>query len=333
MSRLNILLWRYLQNSSTLEEEKELFELLSQSNNPEANHLLQEFWASSSHSLSEEKSEEILNLILVKNNDRTPVHAKKWLWLRAAAIIGFTIVVTGALFLLADNQNMISDPVASVSRSGFIRLPDGSKVILKGQSKLEFPESFADVETREVYLTGEAFFDIQHDAKPFIVHTGKINTTVLGTAFTVKAYHEQDEITVTVTRGKVSVSNEVKVLGILTPNDQITFNKVNEQVELQTVKSRELTAWIEKDIFFNDISMEEAAEELSERFHVAIDFENENLKACRFTATFIRGEDIQQIMDVICEFNQAGYTVSETGAITVSGNGCHSKINPNTKPN
>ena len=324
MTRLNYLFQRYLRNACTSEEETELFEMLNQHDNPEANRLLNELWNSPSHKLPKQASEAILNSIVHKRDNGIAIQTRRFTWLKAAAITAFISIAGAALYLLTNDQKTTrTDRVALVSQQPkYLRLSDGSKVILNHESKLEFADSFNDKEVREVYLTGEAFFDIAHDTKPFIVHTGKISTTVLGTAFNVKAYPDQDNITVTVTRGKVRVSNEIKVLGILSPDDQITFNKHDEHAEVQAVKSKDIVSWTEKDIYFDNVSMLEAAEELSGRFNVNITFENENIKACRFTATFVRGEDLKQILDVICEFNQAKYVFTETGNIEVSGNGC-----------
>ena len=323
-SRLSILFRRYQQNACTSDEEKELFELLNQTDNPEAAKMLRELWNLPSQNLSEDKSEEILNSILEKDNNVVSIQPKKFVWLKAAAVAAIMVMAGIGAYQLTDQLTIPNtEKTALVNQEPkFIRLPDGSKVILNNKSKLEFPESFGDKDVREVYLTGEAYFDIQHDAKPFIVHTGKIKTTVLGTAFNVKAYPDQNDITVTVTRGKVRVSNQIKVLGILSPDDQITFNKNDEHVKLQAVKSKEAVAWTEKDIFFDNVSMVEAADELSQRFDVNISFVNANIKACRFTATFVRGEDLRQILDVICEFNKAKYQVTEAGDIEVSGDGC-----------
>ena len=85
-----------------------------------------------------------------------------------------------------------------------LHLPDGSTVIISAGSKLNYSSSFGDIRKREVYLEGQAYFDISHNAsKPFIVHTGKIETTVLGTAFDIKAWPANADVIVTVIRGKV----------------------------------------------------------------------------------------------------------------------------------
>jgi transmembrane sensor len=325
MTRLQILFERYLTDSCKPEEKAELFELLNQPDNIEAKRLLNEIWNEPAVKLSPGKSQHILDSIMRPEAKVIPIERKKFQWLKAAAVTAFLALAGGAAYQIVDSGDTTSEEKVAVvgQQPKFIKLPDGSKVVLNKESKLEYPDSFDGKSAREVYLTGEAFFDISHDAsKSFIVHTGKISTTVLGTAFNVKAYPEQNDITVTVTRGKVKVSDEAKVLGILSPDDQITFNRYDQKSKTLSVKTEEVTAWTEKDIFLDNVSMVEAAEELSQRFDVSIGFENENLNACRFTATFTRGEDLHQILNVICEFNQAKYTVTETGDIEVSGDGC-----------
>jgi transmembrane sensor len=323
MTRLEILSKRYLTDSCTAEEETELLELLNKTDNPEVRKLLNELWDSPSEKLHSEKSTQIVSSILP---EKVIAERRSFPWLKAAAITAILAITGAGLYqFMKSTEVTLPYRVAEVIQSSrFIKLPDGSKIILNSDSKLEFPTSFDDKNTREVVLTGEAYFDIAHDAtKPFIVRTGQLSTTVLGTAFNIKAYPDQSDITVSVTRGKVSVSNEAQVLGILSPDDQITFNKNDQQSKVVSVNSDEVHAWTAKDISFDNVTMAEAAEELSERFDVRIKFNNPNIMNCRFTATFIRGEDLPQILHVICEFNEAQYSTIEAGVVEVSGNGCY----------
>src|SRR5207248_3097180 len=96
-----------------------------------------------------------------------------------------------------------------------IVLPDSSTVVLHAGSRLLFPEAFS-VNTREVTLVGEAYFDIVHrEAQPFIIHTGQLKTTVLGTAFNIRAYDSSQEVMVSVTKGRVRVESGNQVLAEL----------------------------------------------------------------------------------------------------------------------
>jgi transmembrane sensor len=325
-ARLDFLFQRYINGSCTDNEASELIQFISENDSPETRRVLNNLWNHSTDKLPPEKADRILEDILKTSGAaRAGQKQKHLVWLKAAAIIVFTALSGGMFyeFLFPEKRRLSADEIAETSQHQFIRLPDGSAVILNAGSKLEYADTFSDKESREVYLAGEAFFDIRHDvSKPFVVRTEKISTTVLGTAFNVRAYPGQDNITVTVTRGKVSVSDEHQVLGIITPDQQITFHKASRKAARQVVKSREVTAWAEKDIFFDDVSMSDAAHQLEERFGVNISFENEKAGNCRFTATFIRGEDLYQILDVICAFNQARYTTDALGNISISGKGC-----------
>ena len=202
-----------------------------------------------------------------------------------------------------------------------VTLPDGSTVILNNNSSVSYPSVF-DAEKREIFLSGEGYFDIKHDAtKTFTVNTGKLRTTVLGTAFNIRAYDNDKDITVTVTRGKVSVLGDQAMLSIVTPNQQIVFNKGYKKYNVAKVVAKNSIQWQESDLFFDDISMEQAVQLLSTRFNTPIVFDNNKVAKCRFTATFLKGETLDEILKVICSYNNAQYE-SAAGGITIKGNGC-----------
>lgn len=208
-----------------------------------------------------------------------------------------------------------------VNQKRQIILADGSRIWINSASQLKYPGSFAG-DTREVYLSGEAYFDIKHDAsRPFIIHTGKVITTVLGTAFNIKDDHTQHTIVVTVTRGKVSVADGQVQLGTITPNQQISYNTINKQHARKNVNAGDAIAW-QGDIHFNDITFADAAAQLQQRFNVKIGFSNEKVKNCRFTGTALKGEKLEKILNVLCAFNKATYQTNEDGSILINGVGC-----------
>src|SRR5690606_4549797 len=115
-------------------------------------------------------------------------------WTRIAATVAlFTAAGVGIYQMSAWQTDEAAKALAeNAAVHQFIKLPDGSTVLLNTGSTLDFPEAF-DAQTREVRLSGEAFFNIREDqARPFVVHTGALKTTVLGTSFNVKAYEGED---------------------------------------------------------------------------------------------------------------------------------------------
>jgi ferric-dicitrate binding protein FerR (iron transport regulator) len=112
--------------------------------------------------------------------------------------------------------------VAKAGEHKYIKLGDGSLIWLSPASELKYPEDFSGQHAREVSLSGEAFFEIAKDPDhPFIIHTGEINTQVLGTSFNIQAYAGSGKVLVTVVTGKVQVRplpgqlNGGKVLDLL----------------------------------------------------------------------------------------------------------------------
>lgn len=232
----------------------------------------------------------------------------KW----AAASVAFILLIAGMVYFYhnpaqsAEENKMVIQKV----ENRIIFLPDGSKVILSAGSKLNYPSSFDDLSTREVYLNGQAYFDIKHNnSKPFIVHAGKLETIVLGTAFNIKAIEGEKDITVTVTRGKVKVVDleKQKVLGVLTHDQQISYCRVKTKSILRTVDSEKVLDWKNQDLLCDNLTLAEAAELLGERYHVTINIDNEFTRSQRFTATFPRKENFEQILKSICVFNGLEY--------------------------
>jgi len=113
--------------------------------------------------------------------------------LAAAAVVAM-VFISSFYFLLKKSAAKQQISIAAKTKpehkqNRVIFLADGSSVILSGESKLKYPSTFEGLKTREVYLEGQAFFDIKHiSSKPFIVHTGNLETKVLGTAFNIKAF-------------------------------------------------------------------------------------------------------------------------------------------------
>ena len=215
-------------------------------------------------------------------------------------------------------------PVHTESSVSYIRnltLPDGSTVVLHSGSKLEFPASF-DGASREVILSGEAYFDINHNPdKPFIIHTGKVKTTVLGTAFNIKADGKQ--VVVSVTRGKVRVENGSEVLAVLAPNEQVKFNLPEQKTIQQKVNATDIvTDWTKEDMVFNGISIGEIAGILSKRYGVNVLPGNESLKNCKIRASFSGTEKLEQVSSVICGIKNGKYEQREDGTIVLNGEGC-----------
>lgn len=330
-ARLTYLFHRYINQTCTEAERIEFLELINEPDyEVQVKDLMKGLWntADENERMSFARTEKILADILGDEEEMVQHQSIFSRWGKAVALAACLLAgIVGIGYYIvspqAESERIAALP-AKVETHQIVKLPDGSVVVLNAGSSLEFPETFKGKKNREVTLRGEGYFDIKHDASaPFIVYTGKLRTTVLGTAFNIKAYPNDNDITVTVTRGKVKVSDDKKVIGIITPDQQIKFNKYQEASQQQQVDSKEVVAWSDHDIFFDDATLADVAKQLEQRFKVAIVLDNDTIKDCRFTATFVSGEDINQILTVICEFNGSHFNRDATGIIHIRGGaGC-----------
>ncbi|MEP7377452.1 MAG: FecR domain-containing protein [Chitinophagaceae bacterium] len=258
-----------------------------------------------------------------------PVRKYRAWYIAAAAVIIVALAIWGLLpgklepeSRVAKNNKETPQPVSDNKGKKYIRLQDGSTVLLNEGSSLEYPDSFVGG-TRDVTLTGEAYFDIRHDAaRPFIVHTGNVSTTVLGTAFNIKAYPEQNEITVTVTRGKVKVSDDKKTIGVITPNESIAVNLENKSYRQERVNAEDAVEWKKQYLVLDNISLEDAAILINNKYHVDISFSKEALRQCQISATFLNNENLEQVLSVVADVVGASYTIQPNDQVIISGEGC-----------
>jgi transmembrane sensor len=255
---------------------------------------------------------DIISAEAIRIKNKYSISLKIWITIISVAAILF-IVFAGDLYFVDQkhlNKNSVISKFSRIKENRLIQLPDGSTVIVSPGTKLNYSSSFDGLAKREVYLDGLAFFDVKHNPlKPFIIHTGKLKTIVLGTAFEINAWSDKSEIRVTVSRGKVKVEDENnRILSIITPNQQITYNKSNENIIQKVVNVPEYLAWKDYDLLLNDVTISEASELLEDRFQVKILIGDDHIKSKRFTTTVLKGEKIEQILNSIAEFNDAKYT-------------------------
>ena len=202
-----------------------------------------------------------------------------------------------------------------------IFLPDGSTVFLSPGSRLNYPSTFDGMNKREVYLQGEGYFDIKHNAtKPFIVHTGQVATTVLGTAFNIKALPDEKFITVTVNRGRVRVSDPHKTMGIITSRERISYNTEKQTSALTKVTNDSYLDWKNRDLFIDNLTLTEAAKLLEEQYRIRIIIKDSSIREQRFTATFPKNETLEEAVKSISGFNGLSYSIDRGKSIVTINN-------------
>ena len=241
----------------------------------------------------------------------------------AAAAVLLAVLAGGVALFIRSGEKQAGGAiqVAWQKENRVILLPDGSRVILSAGSRLNYPSSFDGRDKREVFLYGQAFFEVEQNvSRPFIVHTENLETVVLGTSFNVKAIPGEADIVVTVRDGKVRVSREDAVLGVITPRQQIIYNKNAVSSVLTTVTDDSYLSWKDQDLLLDNLTVAEAARLLEEKYGVAITIVDPAIRAQRFTATFPQNESLERALESICVFNGVTYKYDREAAAVVIGN-------------
>lgn len=201
-----------------------------------------------------------------------------------------------------------------------VALGDGSRVVLKPGSRLRYPEdlqsNFHKLVKREVWLTGEAFFDVKKDAdRPFLVYASGLVTKVLGTSFTVVAYKEAASVKVQVASGSVSVYSEDSGMDrsqtpemVLTPNQEVTFRKSDLQFRRALVEKPRalLTAEQVSAYQYLDAPVAEVFKGLEEVYGIGIVFDRARFRHCRVTMVF-SDESLYEKLDLISKVLDTSY--------------------------
>lgn len=233
----------------------------------------------------------------------------RFLYVAAASVL-IAILFT-VFYQSRENQPVINQMVqytAPANVNKLIQLPDGSTVILDRGSRITVLKSFVGSKTREVTLQGKAYFDIRHLSKqPFIVHSGSLKTTVLGTAFDIDARKGNNQITVQVIRGKVNVSTDQENLGDLVPNRKLTYDARLKKSVLTIVNAHQEMKWTSNDIQMNDITFEAICGELQKRFGTTLEIADDELRNKKFTISLLADDSLEVFLNTICDFNGATY--------------------------
>ena len=227
------------------------------------------------------------------------------------------------------------EEVNTSSNTARIHLSDGSVVSLEKNSRLIYKRDYKDSDSRHVYLTGGAFFEVApNPGQPFFVHANEVITKVLGTCFTVKAYENEKDITVAVKSGKVSVFSPRKVSAtpdkvhsevdgvILLPNQQVVYQRAEESFDKTLVQSPVILTKPEEtaSFIFENTPIKDVFLALERAYGIEILFNEEAMKDCFITAP-LGSEPVFEKLRIICRTIGASYEVIDT-KIVINSTGC-----------
>ena len=215
-----------------------------------------------------------------------------------------------------EDKNWVT--VNSGTSARYITLPDKSRIWLNAHSQLRYISNSFAASDRNIWLKGEAFFEVEHDTtKPFIVYADNIATKVLGTGFNIAAYQQDDAIKVTLVHGKVTVRNDADHQTVLlAPQQQLQYSKENKQWGVVPYTQNPADNWMTGGLVFNETPITAALDDLAHHFNVRIQYNSKHLKDKKVTARFDSSKELSFMLQNILFVHDLGFR-SENGVIQI----------------
>jgi transmembrane sensor len=321
-----VLIQRYITGSATTEEGQKVKQWMTQ--DPENRKLirdLKKIWdltpeedfevdiqqAWSNYQARRKKGSRVLQMHTVTQKKSNVIY-------HAYRAVAFIMVAAVAGFFSQNISTMQSESDLVIDRSHFytmqelstgpgekarVTFSDGTKVTLNSSSSISFPREFHG-STREVYLEGEAYFNVASDSgHSFIVHANHVDVEVLGTEFNVRGWSSDEIVDVIVREGKVSVRSIFKDLDdgaevILTEGFKTIVKAGQAPESARQVNVINNLLWMTGGLHFDNIPFGQVAIQLERRFNVNITIADDELLDVPYTGTFQYAE-LDEVLMVI----------------------------------
>lgn len=248
--------------------------------------------------------------------------------LQKVAAVAIILLLVGGAWIISENistkdgtQNLMTAHVYKTWNTGInernsLILPDGTEVHLNASSQLEIIEDSFNKEKREVWLTGEAFFDVtKNPDKIFIINTGAIQTIVKGTSFNVKAYEELENNVVSVRDGRVEIVKEGQTLGLLTANKELRYKKNSNRVEIIDADWQNAAGWINGWLVLNGADEKELRLRLQQQFGVEVSVLQGALDGKTIQGAFGTKSSFKEVLDAISSIYTLRYEINKNKVI------------------
>lgn len=245
----------------------------------------------------------------------TPLFSRTVFRIAAAA----TVLIGGVILLLQLNAGNVQVIETAANETRQVVLPDESTIWLNENSTLTYQSAF---DTRQVNLTGEAFFDVTHNpAHPFSIASGAGFVQVLGTSFNVSNHPGEDLIVVTVATGRVALSHvDSTARTILEAGYQGMLSKANGTLRRQPNSNPDFLAWRAQPLAFNGTTFTDVVTMLQTHFAIVIEPPNAALAECTFTGEF-ESPALSEVLAALSFSLNVDASVTQ-GVYAFTGTGC-----------
>ena len=226
---------------------------------------------------------------------------------KVAAFLLIPIIGFGIIYWVSQHNQSVgqyTETIAPRGQKSQIVLADGTKVWLNSDTKIKYPGNF-DKNQRDVYLVGEAFFEVTKNAhQPFIVHTPGVNVKVLGTKFNVKAYADENQIETSLFEGKINLlsndtSSEKLAEKEIEPGQSFSYSKANHQLVANPFPQDEINGWKKNQLIFKDDTFSNLVRKVERWYDVKVVYDEKLFDDRRLTVELYEGERIERLLEII----------------------------------
>lgn len=224
----------------------------------------------------------------VENNFRKNVKKtnKNYIqWVANIAAILLPIVLIAGIYMFSRPQKIDHLTIsAGLGEKASVSLPDGSKISINSESEVVYSTEY-NKEDRCLKLKGEGYFDVEPNLKkPFIVECGDIKIKVLGTTFGIKAYDDENSISVVLNTGKVEFISPNETFE-MAPNERVIYDKTKKNTKKYKVDAEDYIDWRKNRLRFENETLEYIIKTISRMHNTDIVFKDKQLADQKFTGT------------------------------------------------
>ena len=237
---------------------------------------------------------------------------------KIAAILAFPMALAISFYYFSSHEksaDQIQQICEIISPKGHIAkciLPDGTEVWVNTGSTITYDAATFNHETREIKLSGEAYFDVAKNIeKPFLVYTNMASIKVTGTSFNVKSYPEGDVFETVLSEGSIemkpnSSAHQTVQLG---PGERAIFDINKKGISIEKVDSEIFSAWRNGEILFKDATLNDLLKELERIYNIRFQLKDKQLGEFRFRGMFSYNNNLIDALEKIKRTSGIGYYI------------------------
>lgn len=301
------------RHPDTPEDIRQQFErwMLAREHDSGIDEILWDIWENHAAPISEEEDRrglERLRASLRASRVHTlPRRVLRYAGMAAAVVLVFLGGYFAATQTLAPEKEVTL--LTAKGHVGEFTLPDGTKVWLNGESRLKYNAEFSG-RTRDVALTGEAFFEVRKDTlRPFRVNMDNLQVEVLGTSFDAIGYSFGSHQEIILKTGSVKVSGaDLGKPVLLRPDEKLSLDTRTRQVTVRQVDARNYCSWFESRLIFDNTPLADIITNLERRYNVEIALSS-HIRVDKRLSLVVYHEPLEDILDVMATLIPIRYRI------------------------